>query len=164
MTAPWSASTGVMTSPIIAPPSPPPIGAGFRSAPISSSVCPARVATSALTSLERVLELGVEGLKLHPLHIVRHTRLAIDWQRGDYQPLTLDDYVSICADLIERTPPAVTYHRLTGTASRDILLAPDWCSRKWAVLNAIEAELHRRDSRQGDRVDSPTHQKHVSTA
>lgn len=119
---------------------------------------------AALTSLERVLELGTEGLKLHPLHIVRHTRLAIDWQRGDYQPLTLDDYVGICADLIERTPPMVTYHRLTGTASRDILLAPDWCSRKWAVLNAIEAELHRRDSRQGDRLDAPTHQKSVSTA
>lgn len=109
---------------------------------------------AALTSLERVLELGVAGLKLHPLHIVRHTRLAIDWQRGDYQPLTLDDYVRICADLIERTPAAVTYHRLTGTASREILLAPDWCNRKWAVLNAIEAELHRRDSYQGACVES----------
>jgi hypothetical protein len=118
----------------------------------------------ALNSLERVLELGVEGLKLHPLHVVRHTRLAVDWQRGDYQPLTLDEYVSVCADLVERTPPAVIYHRLTGTAPRDILLAPDWCSQKWAVLNAIEAELFRRDTRQGDRVDSLSHHKLVSTA
>ena len=119
---------------------------------------------AALTSLDRVLELGVEGLKLHPLHIVRHTRLAIDWQRGDYQPLTLEQYVTICADLVERTPQAVTYHRLTGTASSDILLAPAWCGQKWAVLNAIEAELYRRGTRQGDRVESPHQSQLFSTA
>lgn len=118
----------------------------------------------ALVSLERVLELGVEGLKLHPLHVVRHTRLALDWKRGAYRPLARDDYVSICADLVERTPPAVLYHRLTGTAPREVLLAPEWCSQKWAVLNAIEAELYRRDSRQGDRAAAPPLQKLVSIA
>lgn len=117
---------------------------------------------AAISSLDRVLELGVEGLKLHPLHVVRHTRLAIDWKRGEYQPLTLDDYVTICADLVERTPPAVIYHRLTGTAPRDILLAPDWCSQKWAVLNAIEAELFRREAHQGDRVAALSLPKLVS--
>ncbi len=119
---------------------------------------------ASLTSLERVLELGVEGLKLHPLHVVRETRLALEWQRGDYQPLTLDDYVSICADVIERTPQAVIFHRLTGTAPGDILLAPDWCSRKWLVLNAIEAELYRRNTRQGQCSNSLSHHKRVSSA
>jgi uncharacterized protein len=119
---------------------------------------------AALRTLDRVLELGVEGLKLHPLHVVRQTRLAIDWQRGDFQPLALADYVTICADLIERTPASVIYHRLTGTASKDILLAPAWCSQKWAVLNAIEAELHRRGTHQGDGIESPPDQKILSTA
>ena len=119
---------------------------------------------AAMETLDRVLELGVQGLKLHPLHVVRHTRLALDWQRGDYQPLTLEDYVGICADLIERTPASVVYHRLTGTAARDILLAPEWCSRKWAVLNAIEAELHQRGTRQGERAESSLNPKLVSTA
>jgi uncharacterized protein len=109
--------------------------------------------SAALTTLARVLEIGVAGLKVHPLHVVQHTRLALDWQRGLYPPLLRADYVNICADLVERTPPAVIYHRLTGTASRDILLAPDWCHQKWAVLNAIEAELFRRDSRQGDQFN-----------
>ncbi|MGQ9830194.1 MAG: TIGR01212 family radical SAM protein [Thermochromatium sp.] len=118
----------------------------------------------ALTTLDRVLELGVEGLKIHPLHVVRHTRLAIAWRRGDYSPLPMDDYVALCADLIERTPASVVYHRLTGTAARDILLAPDWCSRKWAVLNAIESELFRRGTRQGDRADTLSTQRLVNTA
>jgi hypothetical protein len=58
-------------------------------------------------------------------------------------------YIAIAADLIERTPPGVVYHRLTGTAAADILLAPAWCAKKWVVLNGIEAELRRRRSAQG---------------
>jgi radical SAM protein (TIGR01212 family) len=96
------------------------------------------------TTLERVLDLGVEGLKLHPLHVVKGTQLANEWRRSDYQPLRLDEYVAITADLIEAAPPDIVYHRLTGTASPSILLAPAWCAKKWAVLNAIERELHRR--------------------
>lgn len=109
----------------------------------------------ALASLERVLALGTDGLKLHPLHVVRQTPLAAQWRRGGYRPLSLDDYIAIAADLIERTPPAVVYHRVTGTASREILLAPEWCSKKWAVLNGIERALRLRGSCQGARQGEP---------
>lgn len=104
------------------------------------------------TSLDRVLETGVDGLKLHPLHVVRHTRLAIDWKRGGYAPLSEADYRRIAADLIERTPWPVVFHRVTGTAAADILLAPAWCTKKWDVLNGIAGELERRGSRQGTRA------------
>jgi uncharacterized protein len=46
----------------------------------------------------------------------------------------------------------VVYHRVTGTAPADILLAPMWCAKKWDVLNGIADELVRRDSRQGARA------------
>ncbi len=99
-------------------------------------------------SLHRVLDLGVDGLKLHPLHVVKGTVLANQWRRGDYVPLTLQEYVSIAADQVEQTPKGVVFHRLTGTASPAILLAPSWCAKKWAVLNALERELSvRRDER-----------------
>lgn len=103
-------------------------------------------------TLEQVLELGVEGLKLHPLHVVKGTRLANDWRRGAYQPLPFADYVTIASDLIEATPPEIVFHRITGTASPTILLAPDWCAKKWAVLNAIEHELHRRREQCADPI------------
>ncbi|BAZ92884.1 radical SAM protein [Thiohalobacter thiocyanaticus] len=95
-------------------------------------------------SLLRVLALGVDGLKLHPLHVVKGTRLANEWRRGEYRPLTQAEYVDIAADLIRVTPPEVVYHRVTATAATRILLAPDWCARKWRVLNAIEAALADR--------------------
>jgi len=96
------------------------------------------------TTLDRVLELGVEGLKLHPLHVVKGTQLANEWRRGEYQPLTLDEYIDIAVDLVERTPPEVIFHRLTATAPANLLLAPAWCNKKWLVLNRLEQELRRR--------------------
>jgi len=103
-------------------------------------------------TLDTVLEIGVDGLKLHPLHVVKHTILAYQWRRGGYQPLLQNDYIRIAADLIERTPQHIVFHRVTATASKDILLAPTWCSQKWNVLNGIEHELRQRGTNQGDRV------------
>ena len=100
-------------------------------------------------TLDTVLDIGVDGLKLHPLHVVKHTLLAQEWRRGKYIPLGREEYIRIAADLIERTPENVVYHRVTGTSPREILLAPEWNSQKWNVLNGIERELRLRDSRQG---------------
>ncbi len=98
------------------------------------------------TSLSRVLDEGVEGLKLHPLHIVKGTQLAREWRRGEYSPLSLEEYVMAAVDLIEMTPADIIFHRVTGTASNDILLAPQWCSKKWKVINMITQELHQRNT------------------
>ncbi len=95
-------------------------------------------------SLERVIELGVDGLKFHPLHVVKGTQLANEWRRGEYQPLTMQRYVSNVVELINRTPKDIIFHRLTGTASSTILLAPEWCSKKWQVLNGITAMLAKQ--------------------
>jgi hypothetical protein len=105
---------------------------------------PGETARHCHETLRRVLELETQGLKLHPLHVVKGTQLANAWRRGEYQPLTLDAYVEIAADLVESSPDDVVWHRLTGTAPREILLAPKWCAQKWRVLNAIAQALHRR--------------------
>ncbi len=110
---------------------------------------PGETARHSLETLDIVLDIGTDGLKLHPLHVVKGTQLANAWRRGEYTPLTLGEYVATAADLIERTPVEVIYHRITGTAPAQLLLAPSWCAGKWPVVNAIAAELERRGSRQG---------------
>jgi radical SAM protein (TIGR01212 family) len=110
---------------------------------------PGETAWHSHVTLERVLTEGVDGLKLHPLHVVKGTQLANIWRRGNYQPLTLDEYIRTVADMVELTPPEVVFHRLTGTAAESILLAPRWCSQKWRVLNGIAQELQQRGTMQG---------------
>lgn len=115
-------------------------------------------------TLDTVLDLGVDGLKLHPLHVVKGTMLANQWRRGEYQPITVEDYIRIAASLIERTPQEIVYHRVTGTASPEILLTPSWCSQKWNILNGIERELSRRGSRQGKFAGSQYVEKDITHA
>jgi len=100
-------------------------------------------------TLNKVLELGVEGLKLHPLHIVKGTQLARQWKHEEYTPLSMNDYITTAVSLIEQTPEDIIYHRVTGTAQKDILLAPEWCSKKWKVINGIEDEFVKRNTFQG---------------
>ncbi|WP_309544686.1 TIGR01212 family radical SAM protein [Alkalilimnicola ehrlichii] len=104
---------------------------------------PGETAAHNRESLQRVLDLGTHGLKLHPLHVVKNTLLAKQWKRGEYQALTCTDYIAIAGDLVRRTPQEVIFHRLTATASPELLLAPEWCARKWAVLNALSRNLAR---------------------
>ena len=106
-----------------------------------------------LTSLERVLELGVRGLKIHPLHVVRNTVLAKQWKRGEYRPLEVRDYVDTVAAMVRRTPLDVVFHRLTASAQDGLLLAPAWCGGKWPTLNAIAADLERHGG-QGSDLDT----------
>ncbi|HNQ03013.1 MAG TPA: TIGR01212 family radical SAM protein [Thiobacillaceae bacterium] len=116
---------------------------------------PGETGRHSLTSLDIVLDIGTDGLKLHPLHVVKGTQLANEWRRGEYTPLSLEDYVATATDLIERTPREVVYHRVTGTAPDRLLLAPQWCAGKWPVVNAIVAELERRGTCQGSCLVRP---------
>lgn len=89
----------------------------------------------------RVLALGVEGIKLHPLMIVKGCSMAAQYARGEVAPPTLAAYAAIAADLIRRTPPEVVFHRVTATARPPTLIAPDWCHTNFPAANAIAAEL-----------------------
>jgi radical SAM protein (TIGR01212 family) len=122
---------------------------------------PGENADHARQTLRQVLEVGTDGLKLHPLHVVKATMLAFQWKRGEYTPLRQADYVEQCIDLIAHTPPEVVFHRLTGTAAAEVLLAPAWCEHKWSVINAITQGLAARGLCQGSALGRPYRQERV---
>ncbi len=98
---------------------------------------PGETPMQSLVSLEQVLALGTDGLKVHPLHVVKGTQLAREWKHGAYEPLSQAAYVEVVAAMLRLIGSQIVVHRLTGTASPHLLLAPDWCAHKWPVLNAI---------------------------
>lgn len=99
-------------------------------------------------TLERVLDGGVQGLKLHPLLVVKGAPLAAAWRRGELELLSLDQYAALAAQLIRRTPRDVLYHRISATARPPTLRAPAWCAEQWPALTAIVQHL-QRDGGQG---------------
>jgi len=95
--------------------------------------------------------LGVDGVKLHMLHVMKGTELAEMYGRGEVELLDRDGYAGLICDFLELLNPRILIHRLTGDGGHDNLVAPLWSLKKFEVLNLIDAELERRGTRQGIR-------------
>jgi len=93
--------------------------------------------------------LGVDGVKLHLLHVMKGTVLAEMYERGEVTVMGRDDYAGLVCDFLERLDPGILIHRLTGDGGHDNLVAPLWSLKKFEVLNLIDAEMERRGTRQG---------------
>jgi len=90
-----------------------------------------------LQSLKQVVDVGVDGLKLHPLHIVRGSLMEKAWRANRLSTLSLEEYSQSAVKLIQNTPVDVVYHRTSATAKLDELLAPLWCEKRWPVQNRM---------------------------
>ena len=97
-----------------------------------------------LSTLRQVVQTGTDGIKLHPLHVVEGSVLGRAWQAGRLDVLTLEQYVEAAVAMIRHTPPEVVYHRVSASARRPTLLAPEWCENRWSAMVAIAAELVRQ--------------------
>jgi radical SAM protein (TIGR01212 family) len=95
-----------------------------------------------------IAALPIDGIKIHPLHIVKHTVMEKQYEKGEIEVLSLEDYVRYVADFLEYLPEDIIIHRMTGEAEEEELIAPDWCSpkRKMDVLNALEREFKKREA------------------
>ena len=92
--------------------------------------------------------LGVDGVKLHLLHVMRDTPLAEQYARGELRLMERDEYVGVVCDFLERLDSRILIQRLTGDGGRD-LVAPLWSRAKFETLNLIDRELERRNIWQG---------------
>jgi len=98
-----------------------------------------------------VADMDVQGIKIHLLHLMKKTPMVKQWQAGLVRFLEMDEYVNLVVDTIEMLPPEMVVHRVTGDAPRELLIGPMWSLKKWEVLNAIDAELERRNTWQGKK-------------
>jgi len=94
-----------------------------------------------LNSLHAVLAAGVDGLKLHPLHIVEGSTMAKAWRNDRLKLLTVEEYAYSVGEMIRNTPKDIIFHRVTAYAKKPMLLAPDWCAFRWNGLVAIVNDL-----------------------
>ncbi|MBC1462257.1 TIGR01212 family radical SAM protein [Listeria welshimeri] len=107
-----------------------------------------------METTRKVVESGVDGIKIHLLHLLKGTPMVEVYKKGDLEFLTRDGYVNLVADQLEILPPEMVIHRITGDGGVDDLIGPVWSLNKFEVLNAIDAELVRRDSWQGKLYQS----------
>lgn len=105
-----------------------------------------------MESICQVARLHPDQVKIHLLHIIKGTKMAEEYLRGNYRPLEKEEYVSLVADAIELLPEDIVIARLTGDGMADELLAPDWSRKKVSVINDIDKLLYARNSWQGKKI------------
>jgi len=115
---------------------------------------PGETKVQMMATAQVVAKLPLDGIKIHLLHVLRGTPLAAIFQQEPFDLMTKEEYVSLVVDILEILPPEMVIHRLTGDGPPDDLIGPLWSRKKWEVLNAIDAELERRDSWQGKKAEA----------
>ncbi len=102
-----------------------------------------------LQTAEALVDLDIQGIKIHLLHVVHDTELVNDLNNGDLTLLTKDEFIDIVCDQLEILPPNIVIHRLTGDAPKELFIGPIWSRKKTIVLNDIDKELVKRNTYQG---------------
>jgi radical SAM protein (TIGR01212 family) len=102
-----------------------------------------------LETVEHLNTLDIQGIKIHLLHIMKHTKLGRLYEENPFPVLSLEEYVQITCDQIEILNPNIIIHRLTGDAPKELLIAPLWSLKKFVVMNEIDKELRKRNTYQG---------------
>lgn len=90
-----------------------------------------------------------DGIKLQLLHVLRGTDLAEEYERGVFETMEQEDYLNLVCDCLERLPPDMVIHRVTGDGAKKDLLAPLWSADKKRVMNRFRQILEFRNIRQG---------------
>ena len=102
-----------------------------------------------LNTVDFSVKCGTDGVKLQLLHILKDTDLHEDYKKGFVKPLSLNEYMDILFECIERIPKNIVIHRITGDAPKKYLVEPLWSGDKKMVLNTINKEMEKRDIIQG---------------
>jgi radical SAM protein (TIGR01212 family) len=104
-----------------------------------------------LATAEAVSGMGIDGIKIHLLYVIKGSRMEKLYQEGKYRCLEQEEYANLVCDFLELLPPDMVIQRLTGDPHPAELVTPEWSIRKNETLSLIKKILTDRNSWQGIR-------------
>jgi radical SAM protein (TIGR01212 family) len=110
---------------------------------------PGETKSQMLETANIVADMGIDGVKLHLLYVIKGTVLEKLYRQGEYKCLEQKEYADIVCEVLERLPKEMIIQRLTGDPHQDELAAPLWSLRKRETLDLITETMEQRDSFQG---------------
>ena len=105
-----------------------------------------------LETARSIANMGIDGIKIHLLYVVKGTQLEKLYSIGMYRCLEQQEYVNLVCDFLELIPQDMVIQRLTGDPHPEELVAPMWSLKKTETLTLIKDTLEKKDSWQGKLV------------
>lgn len=99
--------------------------------------------------------LGLDGVKIHLLYVIRGTALETLYRRGIYKCLDMPEYADLVREFLEYLPPGMVIQRLTGDPHPEELVAPEWALEKQAVRRKIHETIALKNGWQGKQYAGP---------
>ncbi len=96
-----------------------------------------------LETSKQAYEWGIDSVKYHPLYVVKRTALANEFSRGEFTPISEEEYLDVLVKSIEMKPESVSVQRVTAGIDDDSLLAPTWCKNKNVQIKNINRALKK---------------------
>ena len=94
-----------------------------------------------LETSKAAYERGIDSVKYHPLYVVKKTALANEFNRGEFTPISEEEYLDVLVKSIQMKPKNVNVQRVTAGIDDDSLLSPQWCRNKNTQIKHINAAL-----------------------
>jgi len=104
-----------------------------------------------LESVRELSKLKPDQVKIHLLHVLKNTKLADMYLRGEYIPMEMEEYVETVSQALTYLPPNTVIGRLTGDGMQSDLLSPDWSRKKTVVINNIDKKMYEDNLWQGKK-------------
>ena len=94
-------------------------------------------------TVEYIKNFNLFGVKIHSMYVMEGTALADMYRRGEYTPISQDEYTDAVTYILKNIPSEWVVHRLTGDCPKDLLVAPEWNLKKNETINKIVEKLGR---------------------
>lgn len=83
----------------------------------------------------------IDGIKIHGLHILKGTRIAIEYEKSPFKIMNLKEYTQVLINCLKLLPKDTVIHRITGDGDKRTLIEPQWSADKKKVLNYINKKI-----------------------
>lgn len=96
-----------------------------------------------IQTAKKAYEWGIDSIKYHPLYVVKKTALANEYLRGEFTPITEEEYLEVLTQALLLKPKNVSVQRVTAGIDDNTLLAPMWCKDKNTQIRRINEALKK---------------------
>lgn len=96
-----------------------------------------------LETAKEAYEWGIDSVKYHSLYVVKRTALANEYARGEFTPISEEDYLDVLVQALQMKPANISVQRMTAGIDDSSLISPDWCRDKNQQIKHINAALKK---------------------
>ena len=114
---------------------------------------PGEDAAESLRQAPIISRLPIDILKIHQMQIIRGTRLADEFETNPFHIYSVDEYIQLIAEYIQRLRPDMILERFVSQSPKDLLIAPHWGLKNYEFTNLLVNYLKQHEIRQGQLAE-----------